>query len=71
MKLNNDNNLNVTIIGSFKNEGKGAAFRCGYKHTSGDYIVLMDSDLQIRPAEIKTFKNVMDLYNADAVIGNE
>lgn len=31
----------------------------------------MDADLQINPCDIDTFFNIMELYNADVVVGNK
>jgi len=52
-------------------QGKGAALKTGWKMATGDYVVFADADLQISPKEIKTFFKIMDLYDADAVIGNK
>ena len=53
------------------NHGKGYAFRVGIKIATGDYILLMDSDLQIHPREVKSFFSIMDIYDSDCVIGNK
>ena len=56
------------------NQGKGAAFINGYKRIAGekgDYIVLMDSDLQIDIFDLEAFFNIMTVYNAPVVIGNK
>ncbi len=34
-------------------------------------MVIMDADLQIDPCDIDTFFNIMELYNADVVVGNK
>src|SRR3990167_604416 len=52
-------------------QGKGAALKTGWKMATGDYVVFADADLQISPKEIKIFFKIMDLYDADAVIGNK
>ena len=53
------------------NKGKGYAFLTGLEIATGDYIILLDSDLQIRPYELPTFLNIMQIYRADVVIGNK
>lgn len=53
------------------NEGKGAAIKTGLKYAKGEYIAIMDADLQIDPDDLTTFFNIMELYGADAVIGNK
>lgn len=65
----------------FKNKfdgGKGSALKVGYilaeEHfeiKDDDLIIFIDSDGQISPKEIRTFLKIMDLYNADIVIGNK
>ena len=51
--------------------GKGSAILKGLKSVKEDYIVIMDADLQIDPCDIDTFFNIMELYNADVVVGNK
>ena len=51
--------------------GKGNAILQGLKLVKEDYVVIMDADLQIDPCDIDTFFNIMDLYNADVVVGNK
>lgn len=51
--------------------GKGSAILKGLKLVEEDYIVIMDADLQIDPYDIDTFFNIMELYNADVVVGNK
>lgn len=51
--------------------GKGNAILKGLKLVEEDYIVIMDADLQIDPCDIDTFFNIMELYNADVVVGNK
>lgn len=52
-------------------QGKGAAIKTGWKLATGDYIVIIDADLQIKPSEIATFFRLMNLYDADVVVGNK
>ena len=51
--------------------GKGNAIKEGIKYARGEYILFMDADIQIPPQEIKSFFKQMELYDADAVIGNK
>lgn len=59
-------------------QGKGSALKVGYIYTTLIFnapieskVFFMDGDGQIDPKEIKTFLNLMNLYSADAVIGNK
>ena len=51
--------------------GKGNAIKDAIKYAQGEHILFMDADLQIPPEEIRSFFKQMELYNADAVIGNK
>lgn len=53
------------------NEGKGAAVKTGLKYAQGELVLVIDGDLQINPNDLDTFIKIMELYNADAVIGNK
>jgi glycosyltransferase involved in cell wall biosynthesis len=59
-------------------KGKGSALKTGFiltdahfKFNKADIIIFFDSDGQIEPEDIKTALRLMDLYNADVVIGNK
>lgn len=59
-------------------KGKGSALKTGfilantlYKLNKADIIIFFDSDGQIKPKDIKTALRLMDLYNADVIIGNK
>lgn len=54
-----------------ENSGKGAALKEGFQHAGGEYVVFIDTDAQIDCEDLMTFFNLMDLYQADAVIGNK
>ncbi|MFA5775988.1 MAG: glycosyltransferase family 2 protein [Patescibacteria group bacterium] len=43
----------LTIILNPKNHGKGATVREGYKHTTGDYVIVQDADLEYDPQDYK------------------
>lgn len=51
--------------------GKGKAIKDAVMYAQGEHILFMDADLQIPPEEINSFFKQMELYNADAVIGNK
>lgn len=52
-------------------QGKGAAIKTGWKFCKGEYIVIMDADLQIKPRELDVFFKHLEFYEADVVIGNK
>jgi glycosyltransferase involved in cell wall biosynthesis len=52
-----------------KNTGQTAAFDAGFRAARGDYVVTMDGDLQIDPADIKTLWARMQQGDVDFVFG--
>lgn len=53
------------------NRGKGAALKCGVAASSGDYIMLLDGDLDIHPKQTPVFFDVMEKTQADIVTGSK
>ena len=49
------NNNNFKMIQFYRNYGKSAALREGFKAAVGKYIITMDADLQDDPKEIKLY----------------
>ena len=47
-----DMDRNVTSVNLLKNYGQHTALICGLKHTTGDYVITIDDDLQNPPEEI-------------------
>jgi glycosyltransferase involved in cell wall biosynthesis len=61
---------NVRVIHQPKNMGKGAALREGFKHCTGDVVVVQDADWEYDPAEYpKLVQPILD-GRADVVIGS-
>ncbi|MFN4244910.1 MAG: glycosyltransferase family 2 protein [Brevinematia bacterium] len=65
LKENFKDNLKVIIVENVFNQGKGFAFKNGFFSSSGDVIVMIDSDLDIPPEQIENliteFKNGYDV----------
>jgi glycosyltransferase involved in cell wall biosynthesis len=61
---------NCKIIQYEKNKGKGAAIRTAIPHTTGDFVIIQDADLEYDPAD---YENVLKLLlngKADVVYGS-
>ena len=61
---------NVRVFHQPKNMGKGAALREGFKHCTGDVVIVQDADLEYDPAEYpKLIQPILD-GRADVVFGS-
>ncbi|MBP5511421.1 MAG: glycosyltransferase [Kiritimatiellae bacterium] len=54
-----------------KNAGKGNALKRGFDASSGNYVMLLDADLDLSPAGIPLFFDVMREKKASIVIGSK
>lgn len=58
----------VKLISLTKNSGQHIASTIALKHTTGDYVFLMDSDLQVNPESIEELFSIMKInINCDVV----
>jgi glycosyltransferase involved in cell wall biosynthesis len=53
-----------------KNAGKGAALRTGFKHATGDVVVVQDADMEYDPHELPMLLRPILIGKADAVYGS-
>ncbi len=53
------------------NGGKGAALRAGYDASSGEYVMLLDGDLDINPLLTPAFFSALVSNGADIVVGSK
>jgi glycosyltransferase involved in cell wall biosynthesis len=61
---------NVRVIHQPKNRGKGAALREGFKHCTGDVVIVQDADWEYDPAEYPKLIQPILEGRADAVFGS-
>jgi len=54
-----------------KNGGKGAALRAGFEASTGEFVMLLDGDLDINPKQTPWFFEAMASKGADIVIGSK
>ncbi len=59
----------LTLVKLTKNNGQHAALLCGLQFAKGEYIILLDDDLQHHPSEIKKLLECAKKENADVVYG--
>jgi glycosyltransferase involved in cell wall biosynthesis len=61
---------NVRVFNQPKNMGKGAALREGFKHCTGDVVIVQDADWEYNPAEYPKLIQPILEGRADVVIGS-
>jgi glycosyltransferase involved in cell wall biosynthesis len=61
---------NVRVFFQPHNQGKGAALREGFRHASGDVVVVQDADLEYDPAEYPRLIQPILEGRADVVFGS-
>jgi glycosyltransferase involved in cell wall biosynthesis len=61
---------NIRVIYHDKNQGKGAALRTGFKHVTGDVVIVQDADLEYDPAEYPRLIQPIIENRADVVFGS-
>lgn len=54
-----------------KNQGKGWALRLGLSKAKGDYVMFIDSGMEIDPNGISMLLEHMEWYDADIVVGSK
>src|SRR5260370_20478716 len=53
------------------NIGKGFALSCGVDQSAGELVTFIDADMELDPANIKLFVDLMTTSDFDAVIGSK
>jgi len=72
VKSINYRKMNVTfnLIKRVRNEGKGAALRSGFLKSTGDIVLVQDSDLEYSPDDYSVLLEPFIKNNADVVYGS-
>lgn len=65
-----DNDPMVKVFHHEVNRGKGAALRTGFKHVTGDIIIIQDADLEYDPGEYPVLLEPIESGEADVVYGS-
>ena len=68
--LSNLDQSKYKIIFHEKNSGKGKAIRTGLEHTTGDYVIIQDADLEYDPNDYNHLLNKLQTENAQVVYGS-
>ena len=64
-----NNNAHVKVMGYRENLGKGYALKTGFSHATGDFVVFMDSDLDIDPRQVSRY--IWALKYGDVIIASK
>ena len=70
-KVKKANIPKVKTISYIKNQGKSHAIRIGMKKAKGDYVMFIDSGMEIDPNSISMLLEHMEWYNADIIVGSK
>ena len=62
--------LVAKIVYHEKNQGKGAALRTGFKHATGDVVIVQDADMEYDPREFSALMEPIVEDRADVVVGS-
>ncbi|MFH1648196.1 MAG: glycosyltransferase family 2 protein [Patescibacteria group bacterium] len=60
----------IKIVFKDKNAGKGDSLRVGFEHTTGDYVIIQDADLEYNPQDYKKLLKVLEEDAVDVVYGS-
>ena len=63
-------NPKIKVFYNNKNKGKGATLLKGFKHCTGDLIIVQDADLEYNPNEYGILIEAMVKKNADVIYGS-
>lgn len=61
----------VKTLAYKKNQGKSYAIRLGMQKAKGDYVMFIDSGMEIDPNGISMLLEHMEWYNADIIVGSK
>lgn len=70
-KIKNNNISKLKTITYFKNQGKSHAIQLGMKKAKGDYVMFIDSGMEIDPNGISMLLEHMEWYDADIIVGSK
>jgi len=60
----------IKVVYHETNQGKGAALRSGFQHTTGDVVIIQDADLEYDPRDIPRLVRPLIEGQADVVYGS-
>ena len=70
-KVKQANIPKVKTLSYIRNQGKSHAIQIGMKKAIGDYVMFIDSGMEIDPNSISMLLEHMEWYNADIIVGSK
>jgi glycosyltransferase involved in cell wall biosynthesis len=67
---NDERHRGLVIVLHEKNQGKGAALKTGFRHCTGDVVVVQDADMEYDPQDLRTLLQPIVEDQADVVFGS-
>lgn len=60
----------VKFVYKPENKGKGDTLKIGFSHSTGDYVIVQDADLEYDPQDYKKLLRALEEENVDVVYGS-
>lgn len=60
----------IKVFYKDKNKGKGDTLKIGFKHTTGDYVIIQDADLEYDPQDYKKLLRALEEEKVDVIYGS-
>lgn len=70
MKVLKEKDDSLKIFFKDKNSGKGATLKEGFRHTTGEYVIVQDADLEYEPQDYIKLLRALDEESVDVVYGS-
>ena len=61
----------IIVVKNSDNNGKGNAIKKGFGYAKGDFVVFLDSDLDLHPEQLHTLFKIMRDKQAEVIIGSK
>jgi glycosyltransferase involved in cell wall biosynthesis len=61
---------NIKFVFKEENKGKGHTLKVGFKHSTGDYVIVQDADLEYDPSDYKKLLRALEEESVDVVYGS-
>ncbi|MFC1756101.1 glycosyltransferase family 2 protein [Patescibacteria group bacterium] len=65
-----ESDSSLKIFFKEENSGKGATLREGFKHTTGEYVIVQDADLEYEPKDYVKLLRALEEEDVDVVYGS-